>query len=121
MNYIILKDSSILLTMLASMISPVFILPTPSGVPVNMRSPCFNGTSAAISHSNSCGGQIMSAQEPDCLNSPFTFNLSSKSDSSSNPLIGRILEIGALPTKLFPRNQGFPSFLAFSDPVDLFL
>ena len=68
MNYIILKDTSILLTMLASMISPVFILPTPSGVPVNMRSPCFNGTSAAISNNNSSGSQIMSAQEPDCLN-----------------------------------------------------
>ena len=89
------------------MLSPVFILPTPSGVPVNMRSPCFNGTSTAISHSNSCGVQIMSAQEPDCLNSPFTFNLSQEVASG--------FEDGVM---IYKNGQLIRKVAAFSDPTD---
>ena len=108
----ILNDSSAILEIEASIISPGCIIPTPDGVPVKIRSPWDKGMSAAISHSISFGDQIISEQFPDCLSSPFTLSVSSRLDRSSDLLIGTISEIGALPRKFFPLNQGLPCSLA---------
>mgnify|MGYP004112528371 CR=1 FL=1 len=93
--------------------SPFSSLPTPSGVPVKIRSPVCKGTSPANSHMISSGFQIISLQDPICLTFPFTAKVKLKSEKSVPSPIGMISETGALPAKHLLLNQGFPSFFAF--------
>ena len=94
----------------ATILSPGINVLTPSGVPVNIRSPFTSGISFDISLMISRGDQIISPHKPDCLSVPLTSSFSSRSRRSLSLTIGTIPDIGALPAKHYYETTVFLHF-----------